>query len=357
MDLSKFEFDFKNYYDPRPVQQIKDLDGLEPDIYILSGNRSAGKTTGVLIEALEMFKNLKKKVALIYRHKYELDSAHLLFSDVIAYYAWYGRELSIKSIAKGAFYEIFLDKKSIGYSLALVKPDTLKKYSPLFRDIEMMIMDEFQTEDGDYLPKEVDKLQSVVTSIARGGGKQSRPIKLFLIGNMVSMMNPYFIEFEIYKRLRADTHYLRGHGWVAEFSFNKTAAEEVKKTGFYRAFKHKDYMQYVTESVYLYDAKTFVEPPKGKMKYWYTIKYGSKLYGVRQYYNDGVLYISQRPDKSCSTVITFKPGDHNQNTLMMGHCSYVFKGLSEAFNQGILRFDNIGTKNDIFDVLSINYYK
>lgn len=345
------------YYNPQKILNMKDLDGDSPSIFIITTNRSAGKTTAFLKKSLEDFKKYKKQTVLFYRHSYELNACSAIFKDVMTIYPEYGEEMKAFPHAKGLYYEMFLDDETFGYAVSLNNPDALKKYSPIFASVGNIIFDEFQTETGKYLAKEVQKLQSIYLTIARGGGKQSRKVNLFMLGNMVSIMNPYFINLEIHKRLKDNTNFMRGNGWVAEFGFNDSASKAIKGNSFFKAFANEDYMSYSTEKVYLHDADIFINKPKGRAKYICTIVHDGMSFGVREYFDEGVLYVSHKPDNSCKQVIAFKASDHNQNTIMLTHYSFLWKNIRDAFNNGYLRFDDMKAKSAIFDILAVDLYK
>jgi hypothetical protein len=345
------------YYNPDKILRMRDLEGLKPAIYIISTNRSAGKTFSFLKKVLEDFKKDGKQFGLIYRHKYELNSSASLFDDVQRLYPELRGTITTVSYANGLFYELIMDEKTIGWSFSMNSPDALKKHSPKFSQIEQMIFDEYQTESGKYLDKEIEKFQSLYLTIARGGGRQSRHVNVYMLGNNVTLMNPYFIKFDIHKRLKTDTKFMRGNGWVAEFGFNESASQEIRSNAFYQAFKDEGYMAYSTENVYLSDASIFVGKISGRSKYLFTILHESTLYGVREYYDKGILYISKQPDNSCKQVITFKASDHNANTMMLSHYSYLWKNIKDAYQKGWLRFDDIQTKNDVFDILGVDLFK
>ena len=345
------------YYSPKPILRVKDLDNEEPAIYMITTNRSGGKTTAFLKKSLADFKSDGSQVLFLYRYSYELSSCADIYADVLNLYPQYGFEVKSFTHAKGLFYELQLDKQTLGYAVSLSNPDALKKYSPIFAKVKMIIFDEFQVETGRYLPKEVEKLQSIYLTVARGGGKQSRAVKVFMLSNMVSIMNPYFIEFGIHKRLRDNTHFLRGNGWVAEFGYISSASKAIKENGFFKAFKGSAYMNFSTESIYLHDADVFVQKPKGKSKYIFTIIHDGISYGVREYFETGIIYVSGKPDNSCRNVVTFKASDHNQTTMMLNHYSFLWKNIRDAYNNGYLRFDDVKAKNAIFDILGVDIYK
>jgi len=343
------------YYSLEEIKKRKDLDKKKPTFYLISYNRSAGKTMAVLIECLQTVKK-KRKFILLYRCNYELSGCAMIFDDVLKIYPEYGKEIYAQPIARGLFYEIFLDKESVGFSLSLNNPDALKKYSPVFAEVDVILFDEFITESGKYVKNEIQNLQSILLTIARGGGKQSRDISVYMLANRVTIMNPYFIEFGIYNRLRDDTKFMRGHGWVAEFGYNESASEAIKENGISRAFKTR-YLQSMTESVYLHESEMFVDSVSGRSKYLCTILYDNKSYGIRDYYDKGILYITSKSDKSCTTILAFRASDHNQVTQMISHYSYTWQFIKESFQNGMLRFDNLKTKSIIFDILAIDLYK
>ena len=353
--MAKKEVEEK-FYNPDKILSLKDLDGEEPSIYLITTNRSAGKTTAFLKKALEDFNTEGKKFCLIYRYSYELTSANEIFKDVLFLFNGLGSEMTTQAKARGLFYELLLDGKECGFALSLSNVDGLKKYSPLFANVYNLIFDEFQTESGKYLKKEVDKLQSLLLTVSRGGGEQSRNVKLFMLGNFVSLLNPYYIRFDIPKRVRENTHFLRGYGWVAEFGFNKSASDAIKNNAIYKAFNGDKYLQATTENVYLHDSEVFIEHMSGKSEYYATIVYDGRAYGIREFKEQGLLYISKKADKNYPFTLVFKADDHNANTLMLTGYSKVMKYLKDCYCRGLMRFDCMESKNAIFEVLSIDIY-
>lgn len=345
------------YYNGQKLLNTKDLDNKEPAIYIITSNRSDGKTTYFLKYGLEQFKKHGKKTMHMFRRSYELNATNELYAGVLELYPDLGVEMKCIAHAKGLYYELFLDDESYGYSVSLANVDALKKYSAVFKDVDYIIFDEYQSEKGEYLTNEIARFQSVYVSVARGGGEQSRPVKVFLLGNRVTIMNPYYIQFGIHKRLKGDTRIMRGNGWVAEFNFNKSASDAIKANSFFSAFSDEDYMQYSTEDVYLQDSKAFIDKPKGRCKYIFTFVHNETYYGVREYFDSGILYISHKPDMTCKTIVAFKASDHNQNTMMISRYDYLVKNIKTAFSKGYLRFDDIKTKNATFDILAIDLFK
>lgn len=144
--------------------------------------------------------------------------------------------MTSKRRASGIFHELYIDDEPCGYAISLNSADQLKKYSHLFSDVERMIFDEFQSETNHYCSDEIRKFISIHTSVARGQGKQSRYVPVFMLSNPVSIINPYFVELGISERLKDDTKFLRGDGFILEQGFIETASKAQKDSGFNKAF-------------------------------------------------------------------------------------------------------------------------
>ena len=116
-----------------------------------------------------------------------------------------------------------------------------------------MIFDEFQSESNTYIPNEIQKFISIHTSIARGQGKQYRYVPVYMLSNTVSILNPYYVELGITKRIKSDTKFLRGEGFVVEQGYVDSAAKAQMEGAFNRAFSTNKYVEYSTQNVYLND--------------------------------------------------------------------------------------------------------
>ena len=91
------------YFDIHEALNKTDLDGKEPSIYMITSNRSAGKTTGCLKEQLEDFKDNGRKGMLFYREKYEIKACHEIYTDVLKLYPNLGEEMTSERRADGLY--------------------------------------------------------------------------------------------------------------------------------------------------------------------------------------------------------------------------------------------------------------
>ena len=341
------------YYDGTKLLSMKDINGERPEIYLCTTNRTGGKTTYFGRLCINRFLDKGEKFALIYRYNYELDDVCDKFYKDIGSLFFPDHTMTNKRRASGMFHELFLDDVSCGYAISLNGADQIKKYSHLFSDVKRMIFDEFQSETNHYCNNEVEKLQSVHTSVARGQGEQVRYVPVYMLSNPVSIINPYYVAFGISSRLRDDTKFLKGDGFVLEQGFIDSASKAQKESAFNRAFGlDSKYNAYSTEAVYLNDNKSFIEKPQGASRYICTLRYGGSEFAIREYAEAGIMYCDDRPDATFSTKISVTTDDHGINYVMLKRNDFFLSNLRYLFERGCFRFKDLRCKEAVLSALS-----
>lgn len=340
------------YYDGTKLLSMLDINGNKPEIYMCTTNRTGGKTTYFGRLCINRFLDKGEKFGLLYRYNYELDDIVDKFYKDLGSLFFPTYTMQSKRRAKGTFQELFLNDKSCGYALSLNNADQIKKYSHLFSDIQRMIFDEFQSETNHYCDNETKKFISIHTSIARGQGEQVRYVPVYMLSNPVSIINPYYVEMGISGRLKDDTKFLRGDGFVLEQGYIESASIEQKNSGFNRAFSKNSYTAYSSECVYLNDNKAFVEKPAGKSKYLCTLKYKGSDFALREYTESGLIYCDDKADSSFLTRISITTDDHNINYVMLKRNDFFLSNLRYFFEHGCFRFKDMRCKEAVLSALS-----
>ena len=346
------------YYDGTKLLSLKDLDGNTPEIFMVTSNRTAGKTT--YFNKLVFNKKKKKgsKFMLVYRFKYELDDcANKFFKDIQGLF-FQEYELFSKKMATGIYHELFTRKLgeenalSCGYAISLNSADQLKKLSHFFSDTDCMLFDEFQSETNSYCPNEVEKFVSIHKTVARGQGKMNRYVPVYMCANPVTILNPYYVEMDISSRLTSDVKFLRGHGFVLEQGYNEAADLAQKESGFNAAFSKNRYIAYASEGSYLNDSMAFIEQPNGKARYLATIRFKGSDYGIRSFDSIGIIYCDNRPDNTYPNKIAVTTDDHNINYVMLKNNEMFIANMRFFFEQGCFRFKDLKCKEAVLKLLS-----
>lgn len=342
----------KQYYDGTKLLSMKDINGDTPEIYICSTNRSGGKTTFFNRWLVKRFKERGEKFMLIYRFNYELTEISDKFFKEIKRLFFKNDVMENKSRMRGVYHDLYLNGVHCGYAIALNQADQLKKVSHLFSDTDKMLFDEFQSETNHYCSDEVSKLLSVHTSVARGDGKQVRYVPIYMLGNYVSLLNPYYVALGISSRLQENTNFLKGEGYVVEQGFVETASRLQKDSAFNRAFSNNNYVQYSSDRVYLNDNNTFIERPSGRSIYICTFKYEGKEYAIREYSDYGCIYCDYNVDQTFKKKISVTTDDHNINYVMLSRNDLMLSSLRWFFEHGCFRFKDLQCKEAVLQALS-----
>ena len=173
-----------------------------------------------------------------------------------------------------------------------------------------------------------------------------------MCSNPVSLLNPYFVAMNIAPRLRQDTHFLRGAGWVLEQGFVQSAYDAQKESGFNQAFGEDKYSQYEDQGVYLDDSLSFIAKPKGKCRYICTLRYEGKDYAIREYAEDGIVYCDNTADMFFPIKITVTTIDHKINYVMLKKNDMFIQNLRFYFEHGSFRFKDLQCKDVLLKSIS-----
>lgn len=340
------------YYDGTKLLSMLDINNKKPDIYICCTNRTAGKTTYFNRLVLNHFIKNKTKFMLLYRYNYEIsDTPNTFFKDVGSLF-FNKYTFTSEPRKKGVYYELFFNGESCGYACSLNHSEQIKKCSHIFSDVSEILMDEFQSESNKYVPNEINKFISIHTSIARGQGLQNRRVPVYLIGNAVSILNPYYTALGISSRLKNNTNFLRGDGYVLESSVNESAKNTFKSSAFNRAFKNEKQILYSSENKYLNDNENFLCNVKGQGRYLATVIYEGKKYAIREYEKTGIIYVNKNIDITFKTILSLTVDDHNINHVMLKNNSLFISSLRQLFMLGCFRFYDLECKYMIIKMLS-----
>ena len=340
------------YYDGTKLLSMSDINGNKPEIYICTSNRTGGKTTYWNRYAVNRFIKRGEKFMLIYRFNYELTNVNERFFKDINTLFFPEYNMTAKTSMTNAYVELFLNEHPCGYAVALNASENVKKMSHVFTDVATMLFDEFQSETNKYCSQEVEKLMSIHTSVARGQGKQARYVPVIMISNPVSLINPYYTALGISSRLRSDTKFLKGDGWVLEQGFIQSASEAQLTSGFNRAFASQKYLAYSAMNVYLNDSTAFVETVTGNNRYLCTLKYKGKNFAVRSYPDKGILYVDNSADLTFPVKIAVTTDDHAINYVMLANNALMILNMRNLFEKGCFRFKDLQCKECLMTAVS-----
>lgn len=349
----------KKYYDYSTILNTPDINGKKAGIYIITSNRSAGKTTGALKISLERYRERGEHTVLFFRDVSELKASRYIYDDVVSLYPELGGEITSEIILKDTVIQLMIDGDVFAHAVTIKKPDPVKKYSAIFHKTTLGIFDECFLESGCYIPNEVANFQSILLTVARGGGEQSRPIECLMLGNLVSNMNPYFIKMKIISRLDeiGSVGIIRGKGWVLHREYNESAARAVMDNPIVEAFGDSSYSRYAVTNTELHNSSAFITRfPKAKNHYLATLAISGRYFCLRDFYTQGFLYIGSQYEKKCNRVLVLNNDEHDIERILITRQNVVYRFAKDAYLSGMVRFEDLEAKEAFFDFLSIDPY-
>lgn len=332
-------------------------------INIIVGNRGGGKSYGAKEKAVENFIKKKEQFGYIRRYKDDLKKPlEQFYKDIAQEFPEHECKVEgdkvyirVKADAK----QKWTEKDIAGYGFALSTANNKKSMS--FPDISMLIFDEFLLEEGNqrYLPNEVEKLLNLYETVARPGSGHRR-VTLWLLGNAISITNPYFLYWDLKMPKSMD----KNGKWIWKHPTRPILVEDVRNEGFIDAKRNTEfgqlvegttYADYSIENKFLLDDDTFIERKSQFARHLFNFVYRGEKFGVWFDYTEGKMWVSQSFDPSGITY-SFTMKDHKPNTMLWKskNKTVYLKQFLEAFKQGILYFESMNIKNMCYEILKMS---
>lgn len=344
------------YYDGTKLLSLTDINGEKPVDYLTVGNRGPGKTFFYSRMMINQFLNNKGQFVLINRFPKLMKGIGESFSaEVIAKTPRF-KGLFIDSESEGTDYiqnlyinKVGADKKKrerCGFAVAINGADDIRHFRPLFREVNRIFFDEFQSENGHYCTDEITKFLSVRTTILNGRDY----IPTYYASNAVTMINPYFTAMEIGARLTKSVKFLRGDGWVLEQFYSEESADKIQKAN--RSFKSSRYLDYAAENVYLNDDTAFIEKPDGVGTYLCTLIYNGEEFGLRKF--PDVVYCTSKADKTFKKRVAITIPDTSANAIHINQMPLLTASCRNYFFNGQFRFEDLKSKIAIFALMGVS---
>jgi len=245
--------------------------------------------------------------------------------------------------------DILCDGEVMGYCIALSKAYQMK--SVAYPDVDFIIFDEFLIEDrnGRYLPNEPNKVLALMETVGR-----MRPIVLMMLANYVSKANVYFDYWKLHPKNGAVFTKHPQKPVLIHMYDNQSFKAEKAKTPFAQLIRDTAYGGYLLDNEALADNYTFVETPTGFLDFICTIKFQAKEMGIWMKPSEGQIWVRSVSDPSANKVLAFDTESHAPNVMLLKASRQHpnIKQLRQAIDYGFIRYENIGLKNTILELLN-----
>lgn len=332
-------------------------------ITMVCGARGIGKTYGLRMQfirdylkdgsrfvAVTRFRNKIGAVASKYFTKLEEkgEFPNLTFK-IEGRYAYLSREKDAKGKAK---WELF------GYFVALTEHQDIKELT--FSNVKRIVLDEFildrmDTQYRRYLPDEWGKMASIIDTVSRErADDESKPPRVYLLGNALSIVNPYFEPLKIHDLPQ------RGYTWHAEklvllhfsddFEYSQRKATETV------AGRMLSIAGQASANIYntfvISNTESLAQKPKSAHFIFGVVHKGREL-GVWGDPNEMRYYINRKIPNNAIPIFSISAEDKQINYRMARRGERKLLALAELFNEGNLFFDTEATRANMLEVLNL----
>lgn len=309
---------------------------------ILIGERGVGKTYGASKLVVKDFIKRKRQFVYLRRYKTELSkSSKKLFTELIKNNEFPDHQLEVKGST------FLIDEDVAGYSMTLSTAQQLKGTN--FTGVYYIIFDEFLIEEGQghYLKNEVLSFLGLIESVAR-----MHDIKVFMLANAVSEINPYFLFFDLTLPYNNDIKLFKDNLILLQYMKNEAYREAKKQTKFGKLIAGTDYEDYAVNNKFYDDNKNFIEKKSGNSKFSFSFIYKGNILGVWIDYNNGKMYVSNDYLENGLTFATTTE-DHSPNTMLFSIAKKYFcwNSFIQNIKLGNVYFENVKIKNISKEVL------
>lgn len=320
--------------------------------YFIEGARGCGKTYGAKLLAIKDYLKNGKQFMYVRRYKNEFDKISEFFKDIEAAFPDY-----IFAVRGGNFYiapqavkggDLFNVKYVAGYYGALSVQAYLK--SVPFPRIRTIIFDEYVIDKSNirYLKNEAESFFELCFTIAR----LRNDIRVLFLSNAVSVMNPYFL----YLHITPSTKQIVAYDDMLVYRCqNSKYTEVLKNTRLGQILKGTRYASYAIDNVYLRDNSDFVMDKPKPAKYYATIRYMNRNYGLWIDKQNGVLWISSRHDATCKNRWAITRDDNTPNTTILKAQSRsgVLNFIRTCYEESCIGYESMVVKNQFYDIISL----
>lgn len=336
-----------SYYSGDNILKENDVNNNKPEIILVTGNRTAGKSFYWKHILLDWFLEGKGQFLIIYRNFKEVNTADKDFYEDIANLYPSECDMSLKSQAGGIYYELYFNGVVCGYATYFNAYRQIKRKSAVFNNVTSIFIDEFQEEFGNYIDDEVGKFLSIHMSISRGFNQRVRFVRCILLSNSTSTLNPYFQALGIKDNMiKPSTKILKGDGWVLEFVYNHSATQALEESAFNRAFKSHEYMQSALRNVAFMDDKSFIIKRPKNLTFVFTIISDLKPIGV--WVGDNIAYCDYNTSGKNAYSIDSESMESDVPILKY---TKLYNNFKRYYTKGKLYYSNLEIKKKLIDEL------
>lgn len=313
------------------------------------GARGLGKTFGAIEMCIR--DGIKKGDQFIYlrRYKGELTDAKAGFFDAVE-----GKFPEFDFRVSGEFGQFAPKgtanaKKRQWFTIAIfvALSTTQFKKSKNYPKVKAIIFDEFIIEKGaiQYLPNEAVTFINYYSTVDRYQDKT----KVYFLANSVTIMNPYFLYYDIMPEDGIEIITRKDNYVIAHFPKSAEYKSEVEQTRFGQFIKDTEYADYAVGNEFGDNTDAMLDIKDPKARPMFTLQTEKGTFGIWYNFSTNYYYIVNKLPKDVPsfTMISFKMTNDKR---LMTFSDRPLANLRTSFRQGRMSFDKPATRNTFAEI-------
>ena len=337
-------FETRNFYNYKHVLSYNAV------YNFIVGARGLGKTWGAKHWCIR--DAIKNGQQFIYLRRYhtELSTRSTFFADIADEFPEYEFRVQgeyAQMCKRGESEDAKKKWVTIGFFIALSKAQSKK--SVAYPNVTKIIFDEFIIEKGalHYLPQEAKAFNDFFSTVDRWRDKT----RVFFLANSVSIMNPYFIEYDI--RPKKDQELVVSHdGFVcAHFPNGEGFAADVFKTRFGKFIQKTDYAEYSVGNNFSDNNDAMIRPKNERAQYAFTLETKTGTFSVWIDYKELDYYVQEKRPKQ-EIVWTMLPERMNHDKTLVSYSDKTLQYVRSSFSRGKVYFSSPQARNAFVGVFN-----
>lgn len=224
--------------------------------------------------------------------------------------------------------------------------------STSYHFVKNILFDEFIIPKGSvrgYMEDEVEAFLEMYESIAR-----MRDVRCFFCANALTMINPYFLYFNITQKPTSKNGIMRvKKDLVFELCRTEAYREAKKETRFGQLVKGTDFEKYAIENDFVWDTTGHIEKKTGNCFYEFSLQIGNEWVAVYRNNMLGKVWISEDVDLNRPLKYGVKLNDKFNTMVFKNRRQYVkIDDLFTNFQMGNVYFETQKCKTLVWDMFT-----
>ena len=335
----------------------------DADVTMVVGGRGIGKTFGLRCQLVRDFLRDGFRFVAVCRYKNELADVSRGFFDRVEKMVEFekfcfkteGRRFYIGEKTSDGSKPSW---KLMGYAVALTEMQKSKQST--FSNVYRIVLDEAILDRLDrfhrYLPNEFLLLANLVDSCSREiAGQSSRPPRVYLLGNAVDLINPYFERYGISEPPKFGYHWYSGKSFLLHYvESGDYAVEKASGTVAGRMLKGSEAGRVSAENVFQGANMDFVEArPKGCRFECGIVCFGER-YGVWWDPRDCYFHVDNViPKQTSRPVFALTRSDNRVNMVMVKRSNKSLQSLVDLAMEGLFRYESVAVRERFLSAMSM----